>query len=795
MKNQILPLLKTALVVSLFPCAALLAQVPETIHYQGKVTVDGEPFDGTGYFKFAIIDDGTENVSTATATANISEGLVTSLTLNEPGNGYTEPPPVKIVGGGGTGAEFEAVIENGEVIGFDRIHPGDGYTSVPDVVIDEPPPASMQTVWSNDSSSSVGSEPGDAVALAVSEGIFSVNLGDVGLDGMTEPISSGNLLEDNLSLRVWFDDSSGTFEQLSPDQPLASAPYAIQSSRSLIANHAESADIATVANTALVAEAILDGTLTGSLQTGAQVNEASGNNSFVAGGTIGSPSHGLPHQPNIASGNTSFVGGGRDNLAEGLNSFVGGGAGNHAREPNSVVIGGESNRAFGAYSAVIGGNLNEAAGDYSFAAGRRAKVGEDHHGTFIWADHTDADFESTGEDQFLIRAGGGFGINTNDPDGFEVYVHEDQGIRITPFTDEEVHFEIWSPMIAMGHAGNVASATGSTVSGGGSENNPNIASGSYSTVGGGHGNTASVNATVGGGRNNVASYTWSTVGGGWSNEASGSRSTVGGGRNNTASGLISTVGGGEDNMAEETGSTVGGGFMNTASGEYSTVPGGYLNEAAGDYSFAAGRLATVGENHHGTFIWADSTLAVFSSTAANQFLIRAGGGVGINTNNPGSFDLAVNGSAAKPGGGSWATFSDQRLKHSIEAMNTGVLDRLLSLQGYQFEYKDKAIEERLGLPGVQIGFLAQEVAEVFPDWVDKDNEGYLYITERGTTALMVEAFREQQEVIEALKTHLAHKETRIAELENQLASQAELDTRLTRLETMLAGEELAASSD
>jgi hypothetical protein len=39
--------------------------------------------------------------------------------------------------------------------------------------------------------------------------------------------------------------------------------------------------------------------------------------------------------------------------------------------------------------------------------------------------------------------------------------------------------------------------------------------------------------------------------------------------------------------------------------------------------------------HEGTFVWADNTSIVsFVSTGANQFLIRAAGGVGIGTNNP-----------------------------------------------------------------------------------------------------------------------------------------------------------------
>ncbi|MBK8192237.1 MAG: hypothetical protein IPK76_03080 [Lewinellaceae bacterium] len=62
---------------------------------------------------------------------------------------------------------------------------------------------------------------------------------------------------------------------------------------------------------------------------------------------------------------------------------------------------------------VPGGWVNRAYGDYSFAAGRRATA--NHHGTFVWADNTNANFSSTAEKQFLIRAGNGVGINKNNP--------------------------------------------------------------------------------------------------------------------------------------------------------------------------------------------------------------------------------------------------------------------------------------------------------------------------------------------------------------------------------------------
>jgi hypothetical protein len=57
-----------------------------------------------------------------------------------------------------------------------------------------------------------------------------------------------------------------------------------------------------------------------------------------------------------------------------------------------------------------------------------------------------------------------------------------------------------------------------------------------------------------------------------------------------------------------------------------------LNVADSAYSFAAGRRAKA--VHDGAFVWADQTDADFSSTASDQFLIRANGGVGIGTPSP-----------------------------------------------------------------------------------------------------------------------------------------------------------------
>lgn len=199
---------------------------------------------------------------------------------------------------------------------------------------------------------------------------------------------------------------------------------------------------------------------------------------------------------------------------------------------------------------------------------------------------------------------------------------------------------------AMNHA--ASGAYGATISGGGGQLKlpPDVGywintAGNYAAVGGGADNHATGdNSTVGGGWHNSASESWATVGGGYGNSATNTSATVAGGGNNTAGGAdafvgggsgnsasrwYATVSGGEENLASADHATVGGGRQNTASGEAATVPGGEGNRAQGAYSFAAGHNAQA--LHDGAFVWADSGGSAFASTAADQFMVRAGGGI------------------------------------------------------------------------------------------------------------------------------------------------------------------------
>jgi hypothetical protein len=87
-------------------------------------------------------------------------------------------------------------------------------------------PEGNATYWSNDGTSTGGSEPQDSVSVAVNGGLYSILLGNSAIPGMSALDPSIFQQQPNLRLRVWFNDGVNGFQQLSPDRPFASVPYA-----------------------------------------------------------------------------------------------------------------------------------------------------------------------------------------------------------------------------------------------------------------------------------------------------------------------------------------------------------------------------------------------------------------------------------------------------------------------------------------------------------------------------------------------------------------------------------------
>ena len=104
---------------------------------------------------------------------------------------------------------------------------------------------------------------------------------------------------------------------------------------------------------------------------------------------------------------------------------------------------------------------------------------------------------------------------------------------------------------------------------------------------------------------------------------------------------------------------------------------------------------------------------LFMGGSAPNYL-QAGLAIATADNKPGAHMLNVNGTAAKPGGGSWADSSTRRFKTNIQPL-TDALPRLLALQGRTFEWVEP--EHARLLPGTQMGLVAEEVEPHFPQWV------------------------------------------------------------------------------
>lgn len=415
---------------------------------------NGTNFNGVGQFEFALVTS-TNISSQATATAHLSGAFVTSYTVVSGGNGYTSIPTVTISGGGGSGATATAVISGGVVTAINPGSAGTGYTSAPTVTVAAPPPTfSYTTYWSNDGTSSAGSEPETAVNVAVADGLFTVVLGDTNLANMTSIPVAVFTEQSALQLQIWFSDGTKGFAVLSPLQNLTPAPYAIQA---LNANSAN--ELAGVVGNNTIAPGVF-----------ATVGGGEGNYSTGYGATVGGGAD------NDSIGGVSTVAGGQDNNSLGYGSTVGGGYFNSSTNIYATVAGGYENLAYGNSAAVAGGNANIASGDYSAVGGGNANTASASYSTVGGgADNTASAYADT--------VGGGVYNTASSTDG--------------------------SATVGGGY-GNTANADSSTVGGGYN----NTASGAYATVSGGASGTASGQySTVSGGNANLAQGNFSWAGG------------------------------------------------------------------------------------------------------------------------------------------------------------------------------------------------------------------------------------------------------------------------------------------
>jgi len=136
--------------------------------------------------------------------------------------------------------------------------------------------------------------------------------------------------------------------------------------------------------------------------------------------------------------------------------------------------------------------------------------------------------------------------------------------------------------------------------------------------------------------------------------------------------------------------------------------------------------------------------------------VNSNGNVGIGTTAPDQ-KLSVNGDADKIGGGSWLSFSDERLKNIKGQFSTG-LKAVMQLQPIRYEYQK---QNALGLPsnGEHIGFGAQSLRKVIPEAVTQNSNGYLMVNNDPVIWTMLNAIKEQQQEIVQLKAQIKKLQT------------------------------------
>ena len=145
-----------------------------------------------------------------------------------------------------------------------------------------------------------------------------------------------------------------------------------------------------------------------------------------------------------------------------------------------------------------------------------------------------------------------------------------------------------------------------------------------------------------------------------------------------------------------------------------------------------------------------------SATTGSHYIDNTGGAKYIISQDIAGGEIRMisssNGVRLTSGGTAWvANSSDRRSKENISPLEN-VLDKVLQLSPSRYDYKEDYGNKN------QIGFIAQEVEEVLPEFylpgVTEEEMSTVKFSDNATTALLVKAIQEQQEIIKDLKSRI-----------------------------------------
>ena len=147
----------------------------------------------------------------------------------------------------------------------------------------------------------------------------------------------------------------------------------------------------------------------------------------------------------------------------------------------------------------------------------------------------------------------------------------------------------------------------------------------------------------------------------------------------------------------------------------------------------------------------------FAETSGVDYTTRllSSGGVLNVYNRAGGTVMKVNGNLVV---NSTTYTSDARFKTAVRPLS-GALASVLALRGVRYEWNALGVQHGGTAGAEQVGVLAQELEQVYPELVATDAQGYKSVNYAQLTPVLLEALKEQQQQIEALKTQVATQAT------------------------------------
>ena len=112
----------------------------------------------------------------------------------------------------------------------------------------------------------------------------------------------------------------------------------------------------------------------------------------------------------------------------------------------------------------------------------------------------------------------------------------------------------------------------------------------------------------------------------------------------------------------------------------------------------------------------------------------------------------------------YGTPSDLRLK-DLKGKVSNALSSIIKLNGYRFDWKED--KSKLFVLKEDIGVIAQEVADVFPELARTNDDGFMSVRYQGLTAVLIEAMKEQQTQIESQKSEIDELKDLVKQLINR----------------------------